>query len=119
MFRFIVLLLDLSCLAYPVFEFYSYAIVPCVVNQTHLEYFRGPGSAAIVSHILQFIAVFCRRIKEGAKQRGQEGGMQQRWRSHDLSHSSGGLCKGFWSRYERLEKDMRRPAEVRADPKHR
>ncbi|KAM7402440.1 hypothetical protein PAMP_017682 [Pampus punctatissimus] len=38
----------------------------------------------------------------------------QRWRSHDLSHSTGGLSKGFWSLYERLEKDMRRPAETGA-----
>ncbi|TNN36709.1 hypothetical protein EYF80_053122 [Liparis tanakae] len=34
----------------------------------------------------------------------REGGMQQ-WRTHDLSHSSGGLC---WSQYGRLERDMRR-----------
>ncbi|KAM7422994.1 hypothetical protein PAMA_010840 [Pampus argenteus] len=38
----------------------------------------------------------------------------QRWRSPDLSHSTGGLSTGLWSQSERLEKDMRRPAEFPA-----
>ncbi len=85
--------LDLSRLARRLFKFYGNAIVPCVVSQTHLKYFKWPGSATIVSHILQFIAVLhslC--MKEGKREK--EGGMQQ-WQSHDLSHSSGGLCRGL------------------------
>ncbi len=35
---------------------HSDAIVPCVLNQTHLDYFKWPRSTTIVSHILQFIA---------------------------------------------------------------
>lgn len=97
--------LDLSHLAHRLFKFYSNAIVPRVVNQTHLKYFKVPRSATIVSHILQFIAVLhslC--MKEGGRE--TEGGMQQ-WRSHDLSHSSGGLCRGLmvpiWEIRERNE----------------
>lgn len=66
--------LDLSCLAHRLSYFYSDAIVPCVVHQPHLQYFKWPGSAAIVSHILRFIAVFhslC--MKEGEKQSGRGG----------------------------------------------
>lgn len=97
----------------------SIAIVPCGVNQTHLKYFKWPGSTITVSHILHFIALehsLC--INEGKKQGGRRKGMQQ-WPSHDLPHSTGGLCKCFWSQYERLEKDTKRPAKVRADPDHR
>ena len=85
--------------------FYSNVIVPCVVNQTHLPYFKWPRSATIVSHILQFIAVLRSLImKRGGG--GGEGGMQQ-WRSRDLSRSTGGLCRGLlvppWEIRERHE----------------
>ena len=86
--------------------FYSNAIVPCVVNQTHLAYFKWPGSATIVSHILQFIAVLrSLSMKEGGG--GGGGGGMQWWRSRDLSHSTGGLCRGLlvplWEIRERHE----------------
>lgn len=57
-------------------------------------------------------------VRAWTREERREGGMQQ-WQSRDLSHSTGGLCKGFWSQYARLDGDMKRPAEVRADPDHR
>lgn len=72
-----------------IFQFCSNAAVPFAINQTHLKYFKWPRSAAIVSHILQFIAVFhspCVKEKQGAMQKP---------RSRDLSHSFGGLCRGL------------------------